>query len=154
MTVGNPRTIWLPCLAVCLVLLCQTVTRHRRPDWQRPCRVEGGGEFGWEMDALSIMEALGGGLRSWHVEVRERWSVRSQQSLTTPDLSSRQEQHRICLWWQLPEYLLPLWAKSNVLTRKKGIEKGPVRMMSFRGFGESTRPMQDPVLPDRKKKPA
>lgn len=120
-----------------------------------PAVWKGGGEFGWEMDALSIMEALGDGLRSRHVEVRERWSVRSQHSWTTPDLSSRQEKHRMCLWWQLPEYLLPLWAKSNVLTRRKGIEKGPVRMMSVRGFGEWTRPMggleQDPVLADRKK---
>ncbi|KAK5853801.1 hypothetical protein PBY51_014927 [Eleginops maclovinus] len=48
------------------------------------------------MDALSIMAALAGGLRSRHVVVRERWSVRSQHSLTTPDSSSRQEQHRIC----------------------------------------------------------
>lgn len=97
MTAGKPRTIWLPCLPACLFLPCQAVSCHRRPDWQRPCRVEGGGGLGRAMDALSIMAALGGGLRSRHVVVRERWSVRSQHSLTTADPSSRQEQHRICL---------------------------------------------------------
>lgn len=50
------------------------------------------------MDALSIMAALAGGLRSRHVVVRERWSVRSQHSLTTRDPSSRGEQHRSCLF--------------------------------------------------------
>lgn len=50
------------------------------------------------MDAPSIMAALDGGLRSRHAAVRERWSVRSQHSLTTPDPSFGQELHRISLW--------------------------------------------------------
>lgn len=40
-------------------------------------------------------------------------------------------------WWQPAEWLLPLWAESNVLTRRK-VEKGPAGMISFRGFGGST----------------
>lgn len=62
-----------------------------------PAGWSGGGGLDWAMDALSIMAALGGGLRSRHGVVRERWSVRSQHSLTTPDPSFRQEQHRIYL---------------------------------------------------------
>lgn len=79
---------------LCLVRL---QSFHRRPDWQRPCRVEGRGRLGWRMDVLSITTALAGGLRSRRAVVRERWPVRSQHSLTTPDSSSRQEQPRICL---------------------------------------------------------
>lgn len=97
MAVSRQRTMWLPCFPACLFLPCQAMRYHQRPDWQRPCRVEGRGRLGWRMDVLSIKAALAGGLRSWHVVVRERWPVRSQHSLTTPDSSSRQEQPRICL---------------------------------------------------------
>lgn len=77
-------------------LPCQDVSYHQRPDWQRPCRMEGRGRLGWRMDVQSIKAALAGGLRSRHEAVRGRWPVRSQHSLTTPDPSSRQEQARIC----------------------------------------------------------
>lgn len=102
MTAGKLRTIWLPCLPACLSVFFRLVSSCELPPeaWLTKAlqgERSGGSGLGWTMDALSIMAALGGGLRSRHVVVRERWSVRSQHSLTTPDPSSRQEQHRICL---------------------------------------------------------
>lgn len=72
-------------------------------------------------------QALGGGLRSRHVVVRERWSVRSQHSLTTPDPSSEgPEQHRGCLLHDSRQNgFFRSGQKSNVLTgREKGKKEG------------------------------
>lgn len=93
------KTIWLLCLPACL-FSAVSISALPPEAWLTKA-LQGGGEMwaglGWAMDALSIMAALAGGLRSRRVVVRERWSVRSQQSLTTPDPSFRQQQPRICL---------------------------------------------------------
>lgn len=88
------------------------------------------------MDALSIMAALGGGLRSRHAVVGEGWSVRSQHSLTTLDPSSRLERHRSCLFGD--RMVSSAVGKEQCADREKKVVKGPVGMISFRGFGEST----------------
>lgn len=82
-----------------LVFLCCVKQWVAARAWLTKARQggSGGGVPGWGMDALSIMAALAARLRSRHVVVRERWSVRSQQSLTPPDPSSRQQQHWIFL---------------------------------------------------------
>lgn len=110
---------------------------------------------------LSITAALGGGLRSRHVVVRERWSVRSQHSLTTPDPSSGREQHRGCLLGDSRQNgFFRCGQKSNVLTRrKKEVAKGPLRMIAFGGFrGINNNHVgvleRDPVLSDSRSKPA
>lgn len=71
--------------------------------------------------ALSITAALGGGLRSRHVAVRERWSVRSQHSLTTPDPSSggRSGTEAVCSMTVGQNGSFRSGQKSNVLTGRK-----------------------------------
>ena len=99
----------------------------------------GGRDLGlsWAMDALSITAALAGGPRSRHVVVRERWSVRSQHSLTTPDPSSGQEQHRVCLRGDSQEngffhsgQRAMCWPEEKGC-KKKEEEETPVEMISF-----------------------
>lgn len=115
-----------------------------------------GGGVGWAMDALSITPALAGGLRSRHAAVRERWSVRSQHSLTPPDPSSGQGRHRICLRKVTASRMASsTLAKAQCADREEKVVRGLVRMVLFRGFGESKRNLeQDRVLAERKKNTA
>lgn len=125
MTAGKPRTTWLPCLPACLFPSCQAMSCHRRPDWQRPCRVERG-RWARLGDGCPIHH---GGPWWWAKEPTcgVEGEVVSEESALfdySRSIIPTRAAQNLSVCWQLAEWLLPLWAKSKVLTKSKGLWKG------------------------------
>lgn len=125
MTGSKLRTIWLPCLPACLLPSCRVVSFHRRPDWQRPCRVERG-RWARLSDGCPIHH---GGPWWWAKEptcggegevVSEESALLDYSRSIIPTRAAQ----NLSVCWQLAEWLLPLWAKREVLTKSKRLWKG------------------------------
>lgn len=133
MTAGKPRTIWLLCLPACLFLPCQAVSCHRRPDWQRPCRMNcvclfvrmcvcvwGGGRGGGARlsDGCPIHH---GGPCWWAKEPTcgGEGEVVSEESALfdySRSIIQRRAAQKLSVWWQPAEWLLAMcWPREKRL---------------------------------------
>ena len=120
MTVSRQKTMWLPCFPACLFLPCQAM-RYQPEAWQTKALQGGGGGQDGLKDGCPIHQ----GCSCWwakELTCSGEGKVASKESAlfdNTRFIIQTRAVSNLSVWWQQAEWLLPLWAKRNVLTDRK-----------------------------------